>query len=128
MKSVVVFLLFCFSGLFAQSKIAILGNVKSDENINLTGARIVLNEDNNAFYFTTDTLGNFSANLKLGLIKVTFKHKGYLEKQFDFYLKKDTLISVVLEKDISILDEVVVINKKKNADMKIIPAAKELRA
>ena len=115
MKSVIIFLLFCFSSLFAQSKIVILGNVKSDENINLTGARIVLNEDNNAFYFATDTLGNFSANLKLGLIKVTVKHKGYLEKQFDFYLKKDTLISVVLEKDISILDEVVVINKKKNA-------------
>jgi hypothetical protein len=114
-KSVVIFLLFCFSGLFAQSKIAILGNVKSDENINLIGARIVLTEYDSNFYFATDTLGTFSANLKLGLIKVTVNHNGYLEKQFDFYLKKDTLLSVVLEKKISILDEVVVFNKKKNA-------------
>lgn len=114
MKSVVIFFLFCFSGLLAQSKIAILGNVKSDENINLTGARIVLNQDNNSFYFATDTLGNFSANLKLGLIKATVYHSSYLKKQFDFYLKKDTLLSIILEKDVSVLDEVVV-NKKKNA-------------
>lgn len=115
MKSVVIFLLFCFSSLFAQTKIAILGNVKSDENSNLTGARIVLEEDNNIFYFETDALGIFSANLKLGLIKLRINHTGYLEKKIDFYLKKDTLISVVLEKDISVLNEVVVFDKKKNA-------------
>ena len=84
MKSVIIFLLFCFSSLFAQTKIAILGNVKSDKNSNLRGAKIVLDEDNNTFYFATDTLGIFSANLKLGLIKVRINHTGYLEKQFDF--------------------------------------------
>ena len=35
-KSIIIFCLFCFSGLFAQSQANITGNVKSSENENLT--------------------------------------------------------------------------------------------
>jgi hypothetical protein len=115
LKSIILFCLFCFSNLFAQSKATIFGNVKSAENLNLIGASISFNVKDQKKYSQSDTLGTFSADLKLGLVRVTINYLGYLEKELNFDLKKDTILSMVLEKDISFLKEVVVSNSKKNS-------------
>ena len=106
---------FCFSNLFAQSKVKIFGNVKSNESINLVDASLLFSVDDQKIYSVSDTLGVFHADLKSGAIIVKVTHFGYLEKEMSFDLKKDTILSIVLEKDISFLKEVVVSNSKKNS-------------
>ncbi|MFV8345043.1 TonB-dependent receptor plug domain-containing protein [Flavobacterium sp. ZB4P13] len=114
MKPIVLFCLLCFSNLFAQSKATIVGNVKSFENENLIGVRISFDINNQHYYSISDTLGCFTEELPSGLVKIAVNHFGYLEKILSFDLKKDTIISIILEKDVSFLKEVVISNNKKN--------------
>ena len=115
MKPIIILFFLCFSNLLAQSKATIVGDVKSAENESLIGANISFDANNQHFYAVSDSLGHFTKNLPLGFVKITINHFGYLEKSFRFDCKKDTLISVVLERDISILKEVVIANTKKNS-------------
>ncbi|SHM93947.1 Outer membrane receptor proteins, mostly Fe transport [Flavobacterium pectinovorum] len=113
-KSIIIFCLFCFSGLFAQSQANITGNVKSSENENLIGAGISFDINNQKYSVLSDTLGNFSKDISLGKITITINQLGYLDKTLNIDLVKDTVISIVLEKDISLLKEVIIENDKKN--------------
>lgn len=113
LKSIIFFFLCCFSGLFAQTKVVITGNIKSSENENLAGVNIYFMANNLSYYAITDTLGNFSESIPLGKIKITASHLDYLQKDLFFDLVKDTIISMVLEKDISFLKEVLIDNDKK---------------
>ncbi|MFC4746228.1 TonB-dependent receptor plug domain-containing protein [Flavobacterium branchiicola] len=114
MKIITFFCFFCFSGIFAQSKAVLSGNVKSSENEIVTGVNISFSAKEFFASSFTDSLGNFSANIPLGKIKMDINKEGYLQKSFHFNFSKDTLISIVLEKDISHLKEVVVASGKKN--------------
>ncbi|MCV9928493.1 TonB-dependent receptor [Flavobacterium sp. LS1R49] len=89
--------------------------MKSLENENLIGANISFEVNSQSYYSVSDVLGHFAENLPVGLVKIKVNHFGYLEKSISFDSKKDTIISVVLEKDISLLNEVVISNAKKNA-------------
>lgn len=113
MKSTLLFFLFCFYGLFAQTKAVVAGNIKSSENENLFRAAISFNVNNVDYYVLTDSIGFFSKKIPLGRIKVAIKHQNYVEKQFYFDLSKDTLISISLEKESSVLNEVIITNTKK---------------
>jgi hypothetical protein len=104
----------CFSSLFAQSQANITGNVKSSENENLIGASILFESNNVHHSALTDALGNFSENISLGKVIITINQLGYLNKTINIDFVKDTIISVVLEKDISLLKEVIVENDRKN--------------
>lgn len=115
MKPIVLFCLFCFFNLFAQTKATIVGNVKSYENENLIGVSISFNTNNQHYYSISDTLGSFIEELPLGSVKIAVNHFGYLEKTLSFDLKKDTIISIILKKDTSFLKEVVIENAKKNS-------------
>lgn len=112
-KTIILFFLLSLSNVFAQSKATIIGNVKSSENESLIGASISLEVNNQQYYAITDTLGNFKENLSLGQVKITLSQLGYLKKSIHFNFLKDTLISIVLEKDISLLKEVIIANDKK---------------
>lgn len=101
--------------MFAQSKAIVAGNVKSLENENLIGVNISFDINNQQYYSSSDILGHFEENLPVGVIKMTVNHFGYLEKSISFDCKKDTIISIILEKDISLLKEVVISNNKKAA-------------
>ncbi|RED21953.1 TonB-dependent receptor-like protein [Flavobacterium cutihirudinis] len=114
-KSIILLFLLCFSTVFSQSKAIIQGTLKSSENENLIGSGVSIQSKNQIFYVISDSAGNFSLKLDLGKTHIKVKQLGYLEKQFDFELKKDTILSVVLEKDVSVLNEVVVANTKKSA-------------
>ena len=113
-KSIIIFCLFCFSGLFAQSKANITGNIKSSENENLIGASIFFESNNIHHSALTDAFGNFSENVSLGKVIITINQLGYLNKTINIDLLKDTIISVVLEKNVSLLKEVIVENDRRN--------------
>lgn len=115
LKIISLFCLFCFSNLFAQSKVTLIGNIKSYENENLTGASVSFDIDDQHYYSISDALGCFAKNLPLGLVKITVNHFGYLEKSLSFDCRKDTIISIVLQKDLLLLKEVVVSNNKKKS-------------
>ncbi|HJY11780.1 MAG TPA: carboxypeptidase-like regulatory domain-containing protein, partial [Flavobacterium sp.] len=110
---IISFFLCCFN-VFAQSKATIHGEIKSSEKENLVGTGILIQSNNQSFYSVSDSLGNFSSKLDPGTIHVQVNALGYLEKKISFELKKDTLLSIILEKDTSILNEVVVSNTKKS--------------
>lgn len=113
LKAIILLFLFSFSTVFAQSKATIIGNIKSSENENLPGASISLEIKKQHYYAVSDTLGNFQQNISLGQLKITVTQLGYLQKSLHFDFIKDTLISIVLERDISLLKEVVIANDKK---------------
>jgi len=113
LKAIILFFLFCFSTVSAQSKATIIGNIKSSENENLPGASISLDIKNQHYYAISDNLGNFQQNISLGQLKITVTQLGYLKKTVHFDFVKDTVISIVLERDISLLKEVIIANDKK---------------
>ena len=105
--------MFCFYGVFAQTKAVVAGTIKSSENENLFGAAISFTVNNIDYYVLTDSIGFFSKKIPLGKINVAVKHQDYVEKHFYFDLSKDTLISISLEKERSVLNEVIITNTKK---------------
>ncbi|WP_337968549.1 TonB-dependent receptor [uncultured Flavobacterium sp.] len=113
-KSIIILFLFCFSNVFAQTKATIIGNIKSPENENLVGASISFHTNNQNYYAISDSVGYFSQNIPLGKVEIAINQLGYLKKSIHFDFVKDTLISIVLEKDISILKEVIIANDKKS--------------
>ncbi len=115
MRLIILFFLFYFSNFFGQSSIKISGNVKSKEGINIAGVTVAFDIHKNISYFVTDSLGVFSANLKSGLVRFSINHFGYKEKVLSLYLKNDTIIPIVLEKDILLLNEVMISNNTKRA-------------
>lgn len=124
MKLVILFFLFCFSNLFGQSSIKISGKVKSNEGLNLAGVMVTFNINEDSSYAVTDSLGVFSANLRSGLVRLSMNHFGYTEKELSFTSKKDTILSIVLEKDILLLKEVVVSSNNKKNPIKALSGGK----
>lgn len=124
MKLVILFCLFCFSNLFGQSSIKILGKVKSNEGLKLSGVMVTFNINRDSSYVVTDSLGVFSDNLKSGLVRLSINHFGYIKKELSFSLKKDTILSIVLEKDRLLLNEVVVSSNNKKNPIKALSGGK----
>ncbi|MDQ8011738.1 MAG: TonB-dependent receptor plug domain-containing protein [Flavobacterium nitrogenifigens] len=112
-KSIVFFFLFSFSGLFAQT-VKLSGNIKSSDSQNLVGANLFLEVNKKQWNVTTDVLGNFSENISSGRLVIKVNHSDFISKTIQFDILKDTVITVVLEKDISQLKEVIVSSDKKN--------------
>jgi len=113
-KTIILFFVFSFSGLFAQSNIKISGNVKAAENQNLSGVNVSFEINNKQLHTITDTLGNFSENVPSGNLIIKIKHLDFTPKTIYCNVLKDTVISILLEKDISHLKEVIISNYKKN--------------
>lgn len=115
MRLFFLFFLFFYCNLFSQSTITILGKVKSSENNVLVGANVGFNENYQNRNIVTDSLGAFVAIVGLGSVSISINHFGYKEKNIMFSLKKDTVLSIILEKDTSVLREVTVFNAKKSS-------------
>ena len=113
-KSIILFFFLCFSNVFAQSKASIKGNLKSSEHENLIGASVSLEAHNQHYYTISDSVGNFLQHMPLGQVEIAISPLGYLKKVIRFNFVKDTTLSIVLEKDVSHLKEVVISNDKKN--------------
>lgn len=115
MRAIIFFLFFCFSSAFSQSKITLSGNIKSNENGALAGSNITFLSNNHKSHAVTDSVGNFSARFDSGILHMYVYQLGYVEKKIDLNLKKDTILSLVLDRDPKILDEIVIANTKKSA-------------
>jgi hypothetical protein len=100
---------------FGQSFTRIHGNVKSSEGLNMVGVNVSFDANEQSSTSVTDSLGMFSANLKAGKVSLTINHFGYKKKELRFSLKNDTILSIVLEKEGSLLKEVVVNNNLKSS-------------
>ncbi|WP_345143145.1 TonB-dependent receptor [Flavobacterium ginsengiterrae] len=112
-KSVILFFLFSFSGIFAQT-VKITGNVKSSDSRNLAGVNVFLDVNKKQMQVVTDSSGNFSENVSSGELLIKIDHLDYISKKINFNIISDTVISIVLEKDISHLKEVIISNEKKS--------------
>ena len=112
-KSVILLFLLCFTKIVAQSSVRITGKIQSSENENVTHATISFDINNQHYTTVSDTLGIFSKNIPLGFLTIKVEHLNFAPKTFSFQAVKDTAITIVLEKDISQLKEVVVSNDKK---------------
>jgi len=112
-KSVILFFLFSFSGIFAQT-VKITGNVKSSDSRNLAGVNVFLDVNKKQMQVVTDSSGNFSENVSSGELLIKIDHLDYISKNINFNIITDTVISIVLEKDISHLKEVIISNEKKS--------------
>ncbi len=100
--------------MFGQSSIRIFGKVKSNEDLNVVGVTVTFDINKDSSYTVTDSLGVFTTNHKAGLVSLKINHFGYKKKELSFSLKNDTILSIVLEKEGSLLKEVVVSNNKKS--------------
>ncbi|MDN3674799.1 TonB-dependent receptor plug domain-containing protein [Flavobacterium branchiarum] len=115
-KSFFLFCFLCFSYVSGQSRATIAGNVRSLEGENLIGVSISFRTNNQHHYSTSDSLGSFTKKLPVGLMKIAVNQFGYLEKSITIDYRKDTIIAIVLEKDVSsLLKEVLISNTKKAA-------------
>lgn len=115
MRSILLFLLLSSFGVFSQSKITLSGSLKSSDHSFLAGVNIAVQSNDLNANVSSDSLGNFSLKLNQGKVQIFFQKEGYLEKSVAFELEKDTLITLILEKDPLALKEVVIVNNKKNA-------------
>jgi hypothetical protein len=113
-KSVILFFLFCFSNIFAQSNIKITGNIKSSDNQTLAGVHVLFEINQKQKNAVTDTLGNFFESIPAGNMALTINQLGFTPKTIYCRVQKDTLFSIILEKDIAQLKEVIISNDKKN--------------
>lgn len=114
MKTIILVFLFCFAYSYGQTKFSVKGNVKSTQNFDLVDTNITFVSKNKKTEVITDSLGKFSLHFESGLIKVLIKHFGFIGKELNFDLTKDTTLNIVLKGEQEHLKEVIVSNTKKN--------------
>lgn len=122
-KSLIIIFLFCFSNIFGQTNVRITGNIKSSENYNIADVVVFLEINHKQFRAVTNSAGDFSKNIPSGNLTIKINHLNFAPQTITFDIIKDTAISIVLEKDISELKEVVIANDKKSG-IKTLPAGK----
>ncbi len=101
----------------------ITGNIKSSENYNIADVVVSLEINHKQFRAVTNSSGDFSKNIPSGNLTIKINHLNFAPQTITFDIIKDTAISIVLEKDISELKEVVIANDKKSG-IKTLPAGK----
>ncbi|SFD07096.1 Outer membrane receptor proteins, mostly Fe transport [Flavobacterium phragmitis] len=122
-KSAILFFLFCFSNIFAQSDVRITGIITSSDNQKLAGANVSLEINKKQINAVADSLGSFSEIVSSGNLMIRVNHLDFLSKTVYCNVLKDTVISIVLEKDAAQLKEVIVPNDKKSG-IKTLSAGK----
>lgn len=114
LKSILLFFLFCFSNLIAQSKVTVNGLVKDNTEQIIVGAAVsFLTHTNLKFHAFTDAQGKFSIVIPSGEVKIDVENIGYTKESLQFEIKKDTLLFFTLRKSELELKEVIINNDKK---------------
>ena len=115
----IVFLIFCFTRLTAKNidqsqpvtKLTISGTVRDKSNGEaLIGATIYIKELKTGG--TTNAYGFYSLNVKPDLYTLVFSYMGYQSLEKKIELKKGQTINIELEKQETLLDEVVITANK----------------
>jgi hypothetical protein len=114
LKSILLFFLFCFSNIIAQSKVTINGFVKDGSKQKIVGADVsFLISKNLNFHVFTDSIGKYSIVIPSGEVVIDVNHLGFTNESLKLEIKKDTSLSFILEDNKLELKEVVVKNEIK---------------
>ncbi|WP_321372533.1 TonB-dependent receptor [uncultured Draconibacterium sp.] len=110
----ILILLFSFSTLFAQDRIAISGSVVDANGITLPGVSVLEKGTTNGV--VTDIDGNYTLSVKQGAT-VVFSYIGFLSQEIN--PQQDGTINIQLQEDVVGLEEVVVVGygSMKKADL-----------
>lgn len=101
----------------------ITGIITSSDNQKLAGANVSLEINKKQINAVADSLGSFSEIVSSGNLMIRVNHLDFLSKTVYCNVLKDTVISIVLEKDAAQLKEVIVPNDKKSG-IKTLSAGK----
>jgi hypothetical protein len=114
LKPILLFFLFCFSNLMAQSKVVINGFVKDSQKQKIIGANVsFLINENLKFHVFTDSIGKYSIVIPSGEVRVNVDHLGFVKESLKLEIKKDTSLSFILKDSELELKEVIVKNEIK---------------
>jgi len=114
LKPILLFFLFCFSNLTAQSKVIINGFVKDSQKQKIIGAAVLFqtNENLNLHVFT-DSIGKFSVVIPSGKVRINVDYPGFENESLELEIKKDTSLFFTLQNSELELKEVIVRNEAK---------------
>jgi hypothetical protein len=104
-----VLLLCWYSLLFSQTTYRLSGRITGDDLKPLNSAGIYVSQFNTGTY--SDSIGNFTLNLKSGWNEIAFSYIGYRAEKVNLYITRDTTIEILLHTDLT-LGEVAIIDRK----------------
>jgi len=114
LKSILLFFLFCFSNIIAQSKVTINGFVKDVYKQKIIGADVSFTTSKNLkFHVSTDSIGKYSIVTPSGEVVIDVNHVGFINESLKLEIKKDTSLSFTLGENKFELKEVLIKNEIK---------------
>ncbi|MGB1391549.1 MAG: TonB-dependent receptor [Flavobacteriaceae bacterium] len=106
MKKIIIFLFLFVSVLTNAQKVTVSGKIVNKNQEVLTGATVLVKETNQGI--STDLDGNFTFKLNRGTFTIKVSFIGFKTIEKNVYLDKDKVVTIVLEEDDNVLDEVLV--------------------
>ena len=106
MKKIIIFLFLFVSLLTNAQKVTVSGKIVDKNQKHLTGATVLVKETNQGI--SSDFDGNFSFKLNKGTFTLSVSFIGFKTIEKSIFLDEDMVVTIVLEEDENILDEVLV--------------------
>jgi iron complex outermembrane receptor protein len=106
MKKITIFLFLFVSVLTNAQKVTVSGKIVDKNQKILTGATVLVKETNQGI--SSDLDGNFSFKLNKGTFTLKVSFIGFKTIEKSIFLDEDKVVTIVLEEDDNVLDEVLV--------------------
>jgi iron complex outermembrane receptor protein len=106
MKKITIFLFLFVSVLTNAQKVTVSGKIVDKNQKNLTGATVLIKETNQGI--SSDFDGNFSFKLNKGTFTLKVSFIGFKTIEKSIFLDEDKVLTIPLEEDDNVLDEVLV--------------------
>jgi iron complex outermembrane receptor protein len=106
MKKITIFLFLFVSVLTNAQKVTVSGKIVDKNQKILTGATVLVKETNQGI--SSDFDGNFSFKLNKGTFTLKVSFIGFKTIEKSIFLDKDKVLTIALEEDDNVLDEVLV--------------------
>ena len=106
MKKITIFLFLFVSVLTNAQKVTVSGKIVGKNQKILTGATVLVKETNQGI--SSDFDGNFSFKLNKGTFTLKVSFIGFKTIEKSIFLDKDKVLTIALEEDDNVLDEVLV--------------------
>ena len=106
MKKITIFLFLFVSVLTNAQKVTVSGKIVDKNQEVLTGATVLVKETNQGI--SSDLDGNFSFKLNKGTFTLKVSFIGFKTIEKSIFLDEDKVVTIVLEEDDNVLDEVLV--------------------
>ena len=106
MKKITIFLFLFVSVLTNAQKVTVSGKIVDKNQKILTGATVLVKETNQGI--SSDFDGNFSFKLNKGTFTLKVSFIGFKTIEKSIFLDEDKVVTIILEEDDNVLDEVLV--------------------